>query len=109
MALSITTTKADDGRVLIAVEGEIDVSCASELREAIDGALAEGANAVEVNLAQVPYIDSTGIGVLVGGAHRALDQGSHMEVVEAQRNVSRIFGLLGIDRELGLSGSADQR
>ncbi len=107
MALTITTNTTDDGRVLIAVEGEIDVSCASELRAAIDAALAEGAPEVEVDLSQVPYIDSTGIGVLVGGAHRALDQGSHMGVVGAQRNVSRIFGLLGIDRELGLTNSTE--
>lgn len=107
MALAIEGHVLEDGRVRIAVEGEIDVSCASELRDAIDAALSEAVPGVEVDLSQVPYIDSTGIGVLVGAAHRALDQDARVTVVGAQRNVSRIFGLLGIDRELGLTGAAE--
>ena len=107
MALTITTTQTEDGRARVTVEGEIDVSCADELRDALDAALATGNTGIEVDLAQVPYIDSTGIGVLVGAAHRALDAGSRLVVVGAQRNVSRIFGLLGIDRELGLSSATE--
>lgn len=102
MALTITTNTTDDGRVLIAVEGEIDVSCASELRAAIDAALAEGAPEVEVDLSQVPYIDSTGIGVLVGAAHRAQEAGQRFAVEGPQRNVRRVLDMLGISAELGL-------
>ena len=105
MALAIESRVLEDGRVRIAVEGEVDVSCASELRDAIEAVLGAGTANVEVDLAQVPYIDSTGIGVLVGAAHRALDLGGRCTVVGVQRNVSRIFGLLGIDRELGLEAA----
>ena len=69
MSLSINTS-VDAARVL--VEGEVDVSNADELRNAVDAALALDAPEVTVDLSQVPYIDSTGIGVLVGAAHRAL-------------------------------------
>lgn len=101
MALTITTTPALEGRTLIAASGEIDVSCASELRDAIDAALASDATMVEVDLGEVPYIDSTGIGVLVGAAHRASETGTALQVSNLQRNVRRVLDMLGITQELG--------
>ena len=101
MALSITTTN-EDRRSIIAAQGEVDVSCASQLREAIDAAIDDGVRQIEVNLAEVPYIDSTGIGVLVGAAHRALDAQAQLVVSNPQRNVKRVLDLLGITAELGI-------
>ena len=51
----------------------------------------------------MPYIDSTGIGVLVGAAHRAADQGTRLSVARPQRNVARVLGLLGVTDELNIS------
>ena len=104
MALSITTTPAADGSLTVMAEGEVDVSCASELRDAINGAMAQEVPAVTVDLAQVPYIDSTGIGVLVGAAHRGKDTGTAFTVVNPQRNVRRVLDLLGVTGELGADG-----
>lgn len=102
MALSITTSTTSEDSVLVAAEGEVDVSCASQLREAIDNVIGSGATMIEVDLAQVPYIDSTGIGVLVGAAHRALDAQAKLVVSNPQRNVKRVLDLLGITAELGI-------
>ena len=102
MALSITTSKTSEDSVLIAAEGEVDVSCASQLREAIDDVMSSGATTIEIDLAQVPYIDSTGIGVLVGAAHHALDEQAKLVVSNPQRNVKRVLDLLGITAELGI-------
>ena len=101
MALDIKTL-TDDLSVTIAAEGEIDVSCASELRAAIDGALAGEAESIVVDLAQVPYIDSTGIGVLVGAVHRGADAGVSVRVANPQRNVRRVLEMLGVIGELGI-------
>lgn len=107
MALEVTNLVAEDGTITVVPAGDVDVSCASELREAINAALEAGDAELVVDLAQVPYIDSTGIGVLVGAAHRALDDGRRLRVVNPQRNVARVFGLLGIDRELGTVEDAE--
>ncbi len=107
MALEVTTHRTDAGEHEVVPVGDVDVSCATELRDAIDGALDAGAQEVVVDLAKVPYIDSTGIGVLVGATHRAADAGQQLRVVNPQRNVMRVFGLLGIDRELGIAASAE--
>lgn len=106
MGLSISEDRTASG-VLVSVEGEVDVSNAPELREAIDEALQHaaeyGATLVEVALDQVPYIDSTGIGVLVGVVHRASEAGVQVRVLNPQRNVARVLALLGLDGELGVT------
>lgn len=99
MPLSITTSDRDTERV-VSVAGEVDVSNAPELRAALDEVLEGGATGVEVDLSEVPYIDSTGIGVLVGVAHRAHDKGVGLHVSHPQRNVARVLDLLGVGREL---------
>lgn len=99
MSLSINTSE-DAGRVL--VEGEVDVSNADELRDAVDAALSLDAPEVTVDLSQVPYIDSTGIGVLVGAAHRAADAGKKLVVASPQKNVARVLGLLGVADDLNI-------
>ncbi|MDI9590773.1 MAG: STAS domain-containing protein [Acidobacteriota bacterium] len=103
MALDITTSTGADGARVVSATGEVDVSCASDLREAIDTALATGdVRRLDVNLAEVPYIDSTGIGVLVGSAQRASEAGVRFGVLNPQRNVRRVLDMLGISFGLGM-------
>ncbi len=101
MALEISS-EITDAKVIIHIEGEVDVSNASELRDALDTALADGVKEVEADFAEVAYIDSTGIGVLVGAAHRAQESGSVLVVANPQKNVERVFTLLGVDKDLNV-------
>lgn len=102
MALTVTAQNDRDS-VVVKVEGEVDVSNAGELREKLDQALATDAKTIVVDLSQVPYIDSTGIGVLVGTAHRAKDKGAEAIVSKPQYNVARVLKLLGVGEELHVS------
>ena len=101
MALEISS-EIIDTKAIIRIEGEVDVSNASELRDALDTALADGAKEVEADFTEVAYIDSTGIGVLVGAAHRAQESGSVLVVANPQKNVERVFTLLGVDKDLNV-------
>lgn len=101
MALEISS-EITDTKAIIRIEGEVDVSNASELRDALDTALADGAKEVEADFTEVAYIDSTGIGVLVGAAHRAQESGSVLVVANPQKNVERVFSLLGVDKDLNV-------
>lgn len=101
MALSIATSADGDSRV-IRVSGEVDVSNKEELNAAITDAQAADAKEVEVDLTEVSYIDSSGIGVLVAAAHRASDSDTRFFVSHPQRNVARVLSMLGMGEELGL-------
>ena len=83
MELSITTNPTPE-LYTITVTGEVDISNADRLREAINFALEQPTEEIQLDLAQVAYIDSTGIGVLVGAAHHAAEHGKGFSVVNAQ-------------------------
>lgn len=103
MSLSINVNAdAAQNASVVAVCGEVDVSNADQLRSAIDTCFDGGAFSVVVDLAEVPYIDSTGIGVLVGAAHRAAEKSVRFEVVRPQKNVERVLGLLGVSADLNV-------
>jgi anti-sigma B factor antagonist len=91
-----------NNKSLVSVTGEVDVSNADELRCALSEAAHAGTGAVEVDLSNVSYIDSTGIGVLVGAAHRAADANVDFAVLHPQRNVERVLAMLGVSEELGV-------
>lgn len=102
MELTITTDPTPE-RYTIAVAGEVDISNAAKLRDAIDLALEQPTEEVCLDFAQVAYIDSTGIGVLVGAAHHAQDHAKRFAVVGAQPGVMRVAQLLGVDQEISIT------
>ena len=104
MELTITTQPNPECYV-VSVEGEIDISNADKLRNAIDLALEQPAERVELDFAQVPYIDSTGIGVLVGAARRASERERALSITGAQPNVLRVAQLLGVDKDISISAA----
>ena len=67
MSVSVSLHERDND-IVLNVAGEVDVSTASQLRDALNAALERGSSKIEVDLSDAPYIDSTGIGVLVGAA-----------------------------------------
>ena len=106
MSLTITTDQTAEAAT-IRVEGEVDVSCADDLREELSLALDGAPGHIEVDLGSMSYIDSTGIGVLVGFAHRASDEGVAFSLVDPQPNVARVLALLGLLDELNVVAVAD--
>ena len=102
MELSISTNPTPECYT-VAVTGEIDISNADKLRDAINLALEQPTDKVLLDFAEVSYIDSTGIGVLVGAAHRAEERKRGFAVVNAQSNVMRVAQLLGVDQEIDIT------
>lgn len=102
MELNITA-KPDPERYVVAVTGEVDISNADKLRKSIDLALEQPTEEVCLDFDEVAYIDSTGIGVLVGAAHHAEEHGKRFAIVNAQPGVMRVAELLGVDREISIT------
>ena len=102
MSLSVKTEKTGS-HVDVVILGEVDVSYAPDLTEALASVLEDDVATIDVDMAQVPYIDSTGIGVLVAAAHRAQDAGSELTVSRPQPNVLRVLTLLGVGSEFNVN------
>ncbi len=96
------TREFNDQKAQLIVKGEIDVSNAPELRETIHEILDGTCESLLIDIAQVSYIDSTGIGVLVGAKHRAAEDSVAFEVLNPQPNVLRVLTLLGMVDDLNV-------
>jgi anti-sigma B factor antagonist len=94
--------------VRLAVTGEIDLSNASHLRAGVQEAVDAGeAAAVELDLAGVPMLDSTGVGALVACRGAAQRVGLRFAIVATRPIVYRILQLVGLIEALNVSMSPE--
>ena len=105
-ALSITV-RSERGVVIAAVTGEIDISTVAQLREALFELADHGATLI-VDLNRVTFIDSAGLGALVGTSRRAAERGGSLHAVCTQPQTRKLLWLTGVDRRIPLEGSLDE-
>jgi anti-sigma B factor antagonist len=96
MTFSISNT--DDGRTLLAIEGELDAVSVSELRADIEKLLTRKPGHVEVDLSRLRMVDSSGVGALVSLYKRVKAQGGTVIVSGLRDQPLAIFRLLRLDR-----------
>lgn len=106
MELSLST-RSVAGRRILEVGGEIDVYTAPQLRERLIALVDGGDRRVVVDLARVEFLDSTGLGVLVGALKRLRGVDGELSLVCAQERLLKIFRITGLDRVFTLYDSVD--
>ena len=87
-----------DGIEVVDVEGEIDVYTAPRLRELLIELVNNGHYQLVVNMEKVEFLDSTGLGVLVGGLKQARAHEGWIDLVCTQSRILRIFRITGLNR-----------
>ncbi|MGI6549191.1 MAG: anti-sigma F factor antagonist [Syntrophomonadales bacterium] len=81
------------------IKGEIDLATADELREIIDERLKKDSyKAIILDLGGVSFIDSSGLGFILGRYKKITGQGGKMYIVRARPSVSRVLELSGIKK-----------
>jgi anti-sigma B factor antagonist len=98
MDFSIETEQVADARHVISLTGEVDLYTAPELKQQLLDAIGNGANDVVVDFTNTTFIDSTTLGVLVGGVKRLRPNGGRLSIVCSDRNITKIFEITGLDR-----------
>ncbi len=85
------------GVVHLAVAGEIDMATADELQEAISDAVTRADTAtVVVDLTDVSFCDSIGIGILVRAHVEAAQHGTVVQISNPQRQIRRVLEITGV-------------
>lgn len=97
MDLTISTRKVGDTAV-ISVGGEIDVYTAPKLRDEISAVVSAGSYAILVDMEQVEFLDSTGLGVLVGGLKKVRAHDGSLELICNQERLLKIFRITGLSK-----------
>jgi anti-sigma B factor antagonist len=97
-----------DGDVhFIRVGGYVDFDVAPQLKKCIMHRIDAGARMIVIDLSDTGFIDSTGIGVLVGALKRLREAGGELAVICTNENVRGIFEIVGLEHFIPLHGSRD--
>jgi anti-sigma B factor antagonist len=104
MELSLATREVA-GHAVVEVRGEVDVYTSSVLRERLVELIVGGAKRVVVDLDRVDFLDSSGLGVLVGALRRLRTAGGELSLVCSNEKLLKIFRITALDRVFTLHGS----
>ena len=106
MELSLAT-RTVAGHTVLEVGGEVDVYTAPRLRERLVELVDGGARKVVVDLGRVDFLDSTGLGVLVGALKRLRAADGSFGLVCAKEPLLKIFRITALDQVFPIYPSVD--
>jgi anti-sigma B factor antagonist len=98
-------TRDENGRTIVKVGGEIDVYTAPKLREQLIDLVSSGAYHLIVDMEGVDFLDSTGLGVLVGGLKRVRAHEGTLRLVCTQERILKIFRITGLTKVFPIHAS----
>jgi anti-sigma B factor antagonist len=107
VVFAVTHRIHDDGTVVLAVEGELDLASAPNLKWELAEALRAEPKRIVLDMSGVSFIDSTALGVLVG-AQRNLEPGRRLSIAGARPDVLAVFELTGLDATFDIHGTLDE-
>ncbi len=97
-----------DGIEVVDVGGEIDIYTAPRLRELLIDLADKNTCQLIVNLEKVEFLDSTGLGVLVGGLKRVRAHDGSLDLVCTQERILKIFRVTGLTKVFGIHETVEQ-
>src|SRR4051794_9187429 len=98
MNFDVHTEQVGDGAYVVALTGEVDLYTAPEFKQQLLDVIGQGAREVIVDFSGTTFIDSTTLGVLVGGVKRLRTNDGQLSLVCSDRNITKIFEITGLDR-----------
>lgn len=107
MDLTLSTRTEGDATV-VEVGGEIDVYTAPKLREQLIDLVSSGSYHLVVDMESVEFLDSTGLGVLVGGLKRVRAHDGQLKLVCTQERILKIFRITGLTKVFPIYGTVDE-
>lgn len=99
----VTSIVEEKAKSKLIVSGEIDAYTAPKLKEALLPLTKESGKTIEVNLEQVSYMDSTGLGVFISALKSTKEFDSHLRLINLQERVMRLFKITGLEEIIDIS------
>jgi anti-sigma B factor antagonist len=98
-------TRHEGGHTIIEVGGEIDVYTAPKLRDKITELVGNGEYHLVIDMEKVDFLDSTGLGVLVGGLKKVRAHDGSMRLICNQERLLKIFRITGLAKVFAIHSS----
>jgi anti-sigma B factor antagonist len=103
--LSIQISDMPEGLIICRLVGELDLSTICQFRQAAAG-IAPGSRLL-IDLSGVSFLDSAGLGALVGAIRRARELGGDVAVACHRRALTRLLLTVGLDRVVTITDNVD--
>jgi anti-sigma B factor antagonist len=98
---------SNSDRQVITVSGEVDLATSPDLDVAIIAALESGAESLVIDLAEVSFMDSSGLGVIVRGLKRCREADKDLDLIISNERVLKVFGITGLDQVIPIHTSIE--
>ena len=108
MNFDVNTEKLSEGQYVISLSGEVDLYTAPEFKQQLLEVIGQGGKEVVVDFSNTTFIDSTTLGVLVGGVKRLRTNDGQLSLVCSDRNITKIFEITGLDRVFTIYPTRDE-
>jgi len=105
---NIQDEEIDSETHVIHLGGEVDLYTAPEFKERLVELIENGKTKIVVDLSDATFIDSTTLGVLVGGVKRLRPGGGSLALVCSDQNITKIFEITGLDRVFPIYETRDE-
>ncbi len=106
--MDVSVSRSASGDVpVVTVSGEVDVYSAPVLKESLAGLLHSGAHSVVVDLTEVAFLDSTGLGALVEARAATSEAGGSLPLVCNQERILKLFTITGLDGVFAIHPTID--
>jgi anti-sigma B factor antagonist len=104
-AFQLETIQAGADSAVLRVAGEVDAYTAPQLRERVIRLLADGEVHIVVDMREVEFLDSTGLGALVGSLKRARMQDGSLKLIMGSGRILHIFRLTDLSKAFAIHPS----
>jgi anti-sigma B factor antagonist len=108
MNFDIKTEELGGDAYVISLAGEVDLYTAPEFKQQLLDVISQGGKNVIVDFSNTTFIDSTTLGVLVGGVKRLRTNDGQLSLVCSDRNITKIFEITGLDKVFPIYESRDE-
>ena len=98
-------SRSDGDWMVVYLQGEVDLASAPQVRRGIYELIDQGHHRIAVDLTAVDFMDSTGLGVLIGALKRLREADGALVLAGIRPAVSRVFEITGLDRIFTIHGS----
>jgi anti-sigma B factor antagonist len=107
MELGLEVDESHPPHTVLQVKGEVDVYTAPRLREKLVELVSHGSQQLIVDLEGVDFLDSTGLGVLVGGLKRLRSHDGDLTLVCSQHRILKVFEITGLTKVFAIYDSVE--
>jgi anti-sigma B factor antagonist len=97
-------SKLDNNFWNVGINGELDVASADKVKEHLNGLVESQPVDIKIDFSNLEYIDSTGLGALIGVLKRLKVNEKDIYILNARKNVKKIFSITGLDKIFKVEG-----